>query len=202
MGGSENRLLCGPEAPASEVLGWRRLPSISFILTENKSFSSYAGRGHMCALAGSKTREGQATKKMHASLNSKDRKRTRTRGPEAKPQPPAAPADGVGGGREGRPPIGRRRERALTSRPRRQAPPLPPRPPPPARGTPGVDSVRPVAVLHLPAGRALKAAEPLWRQRLGAEEVPVSAALGRWQRPRIRRSGPRRPRCLGKGLGP
>ena len=102
MGGSKNRLLCGPEAPASKVLGRRRLPSISFTLTENKSSSSYAGRGHMCALAGSKTREGQATKKMHASPNSKDRKRTRTRGPEAKPQPPAAPADG--GEEEGRAP--------------------------------------------------------------------------------------------------
>lgn len=43
-------------------------------------------------------------------------------------------------------------------------------------------------------------AAPLWRQRPGAEEVPVSATLGRRPRLRIRRSGPWRPRCLGKGL--
>lgn len=120
-------LLCGPEASASEVLGWRRLPSISFILTENKSFSSYAGRGHMCALAGSKTREGQATKKMHASLNSKDRKRTRTRGPEAKPQPPAAPADGVGGGGKGALPLDA--DESVLLRPTRAGKHPPPAPP-------------------------------------------------------------------------
>lgn len=69
--------------------------------------------------------------------------------PGPKPQPPAGPAD-LG---KHALPLDASEQRALTPRCRRR-----PRPPHHARGTAGVESARPAAVLYLPAGRALKAA--------------------------------------------
>lgn len=157
-----------------------------------------ADQGRIRVLAGSKAGQGQPTTKYACCSTPESVRRQPAAGytTNHNPQQPQWT-----GGRKARPPIGHRQERALTPHPAQARTPPLPRPLPPARGTAGVESARPAAVLHLPAGRALKAAAPLWRQRPGSEEVPVSATLGRWRRLRIRRSGPRRPRCLGKGLG-
>lgn len=95
-------------------------------------------------------------------------------------------------------PLDAEAQRALTPRPRGYTFPAPPRA---GHGGSGVGATR--RYTSYPGGPSAKGggAAPLWRQRLGAEEVPVSATLGRWPWLRTRRSGPWRPRCLGKGLG-